>query len=108
MSFFVRNLDVDNTRFNVMPVKSQFVRVQYNPGFLAPGVAAKIVVEIAASAPATIEQLVEVKIKAHVIKVPVTALVHDAEEYDKQDEQMQARHRTRLGRPHERSENNKP
>jgi len=107
MSIYVRNLDVDVTRFNVMPVKSDFVRVSYTPGHLAPGMAAKIVVEIAALSPAKIEQLVEVRLKAHVVSVPVTARIFDAEEYDRLDAESLAINGRRIGRHRERDERNK-
>jgi len=110
MAFYLRNLDVDVTRFNVAKVKSElgFVNVHYQPGHLAPGMAAKIIVEVAAHVPAKIEQLVEVKLKAHVVRVPVTARVFDAEEYDRLDAESLALHGRRIGRHRERSENNKP
>jgi len=108
MAFFVRNLDVDVTRFNVAPVKSEYVSVHYQPGHLAPGIAAKVVVEIAALAPQKVEQLVEVKLKAHVVRVPVTARIFDAEEYDRLDAESMALHGRRIGRHRERTEANKP
>jgi len=109
MAFFLRNLDVDVTRFNV-GVQSEFVSVKHQPGHLAPGMAAKIVVEILAKVPAKIEQLVEVKVKAHVIKVPVTARIFDAEEYDRLDAESLALHERRIGRHREKSDpnSNKP
>merc|ERR1712139_173372 len=39
MAFYVRNLDVDTTRFNVSRVESAFVNVHYAPQLLAPGMA---------------------------------------------------------------------
>jgi len=107
MNIFVRNLDVDVTRFNVVPVESDYVRVIYTPGHLAPGMAAKIAVEIAALSPAKIEQLVEVKLKAHVVNVPVTARIFDAEEYDRLDAESLAINGRRIGRHRERDERNK-
>lgn len=110
MSFYFRNLDVDVTRFSVSKVKSQFdfVTIQYQPGHLAPGMAAKVTVLVSARAPAKIEQLVEVRIKAHVVRVPVTARVFDAEEYDRLDAESLALHGRRIGRHRERSSDNKP
>lgn len=108
MAFYLRNLDVDVTRFNITPVQSQFVRVIYQPGHLAPGIATKIVVEVLAKCPAKIEQLVEIKVKAHVIRVPVMGRVYDAEEYDRLDAESLALHGRRIGRHRERSEQNKP
>lgn len=108
MTLFLRNLDVDVTRFNVAPVTSEFVSVKYTPGHIAPGMAAKIVVELTALAPAKIEQLVEVKVKAHHLRVPVTGIIFDAEEYDRLDAESLALHGRRIGRHQERNENNKP
>jgi len=106
MNFSIRNLDVDGTRFNVVPVKSEFVRVTHSPGHLAPGMATRIAVEIAAFSPAKIEQLVEVKMKAHVVRVPVTAVIYDAEEYDRLDAESLAINGRRIGRHRERDEGN--
>merc|ERR1719356_271862 len=97
MAFFVRNLDVDVTRYGVAPLKSDFVRVKYTPGHLAPGMATKVEVEVLALAPAKVEQLV----KAHVIRVPVTARIFDAEEYDRLDAESLALHGRRIGRHRE-------
>jgi hypothetical protein len=109
MAFYLRNLDVDVTRFNVY-VKSDFVSVKHQPGHLAPGMAAKIVVEILAKGPAKIEQLVEIKVKAHIIRVPVTARIFDAEEYDRLDAESLALHERRIGRHREKGgdASNKP
>jgi len=108
MAFYLRNLDVDVTRFNIAKVKSDFVRVDYQPGHLAPGMATKVVVEVAAKAAAKIEQLVEIKMKAHVVQIPVTARILDAEEFDRLDAESLALHGRRIGRHHERPEVNKP
>jgi len=104
MYFYLRNLDVDVTRFNVTPVKSECVNVTHQPGQIAPGMAAKIVVEIIAKGPGKVEQLVEVAVKAHVIRVPVTALILEAEEYDKLDAESVALHRRHIGRHREKSD----
>eukprot|EP00746_Dinoflagellata_sp_MGD_P125940 gnl/MRDRNA2_/MRDRNA2_60853_c0_seq1.p1 gnl/MRDRNA2_/MRDRNA2_60853_c0~~gnl/MRDRNA2_/MRDRNA2_60853_c0_seq1.p1 ORF type:complete len:2005 (+),score=521.56 gnl/MRDRNA2_/MRDRNA2_60853_c0_seq1:84-6098(+) len=98
MNFFLRNLDVDTTRFNVARVESAFVNVHYAPQLLAPGMAAKIAVEIIAGAPARVEQLVEVRVKAHVVQVPVTARVFDADEYDRLDAESMNLHGRHIGR----------
>lgn len=98
MNFFLRNLDVDTTRFNVARVDSAFVNVHYAPQLLAPGMAAKIAVEIVAGAPARVEQLVEVRVKAHVVQVPVTARVFDAAEYDRLDLESINLHGRHIGR----------
>lgn len=106
MSFWLRNLDVDVTRFNVSRLESEFVSIRYQPGQIAPGMAARIVVEVAASMPARIEQLVEVKVKAHIIRVPVTARVFSEEEYDRLDSESMTLHQRRIGR--HREEEGKP
>jgi len=98
MSFWLRNLDVDLTRFNVARLESEFVSIRYQPGQIAPGMAARIVVEIAASMPARIEQLVEVRVKAHIVRVPITARVFDEDEYDRLDAESLALHGRRIGR----------
>lgn len=102
MAFYVRNLDVDVTRFNVTPLKSEFVQAHHQPGQIAPGMAAKIVVEVAAKQPGKVEQLVEVRIKAHVVRVPVTARILEAEEYDRLDAESVALHRRHIGRHREK------
>jgi len=104
MGFFLRNLDVDVTRFNVTPLKSEFVKVSHQPGQIAPGMAAKVVVEIMAKQPGKVEQLVEVRVKAHVIRVPVTARILEAEEYDRLDAESMALHRRHIGRHREKSD----
>jgi hypothetical protein len=108
MHFYLRNLDVDVTRFNVKPPDSDMVKVHWTPGHLAPGMATKITVEVAALAARKIEQLVEIQVKAHIVRVPVTAKVIDADEYDRLDAESFALHARRIGRHRERSENQKP
>jgi len=107
MAFFLRNLDVDVTRFSIAPLNSPYVRIDYKPGHLAPGLAIKIVVEIAATKPAKIQQLIEVKVKAHIIRVPVTGHVLNNDAYDDLDAQSLALHGRRIGRHHEISQANK-
>merc|ERR1719152_746984 len=104
MPFWLRNLDVDITRFNVVRPLSNFVNIHYKPQPVAPGMAAKIVVEVVAGAPARVEQLVEVKVKAHVIRIPVTARIMEAEEYDRLDAESLALHRRHIGRHREKSD----
>jgi hypothetical protein len=104
MAFFLRNLDVDVTRFNVKQVSSEYVWVSHQPGQIAPGMAAKIVVEIQAKDPGKVEQLVEVRVKAHVVRVPVLALIYEAEEYDRKDAESMALHRRHIGRHREKSD----
>jgi len=108
MHFYVRNLEVDVTRFNVKLPDSEFVRIQYQPGQLAPGMAAKLSVEVLAKKPQRIEQLVEILTKAHVIRVPITARIIGAEEYDRLDAESMALHGRHIGRHRERSETHKP
>lgn len=98
MAFYLRNLDVDTTRFNVARMDSAFVNVKYSPQLLAPGMAAKIVVEIVAGAPARVEQLIEVRVKAHVVQVPVTARIFEADEYDRLDADSMNMHGRHIGR----------
>jgi len=106
MSFHLRNLDVDVTRFNVKsPVAAgderaphPFVGVHYVPQLLAPGMAGKVTVEILASAPTKVEYSVEVKVKAHTVKVPVSARIVDAGEYDRLDMESLSLHGRHIGR----------
>jgi len=107
-TFFLRNLDVDVTRYTIVPVQSNFVSVKYTPGHLAPGMAVKVEVEIACIEPAKIEQLVEVRLKAHVVRVPVTARIFDSQEYDRLDAESLALHGRRIGRHRERTDNKPP
>jgi len=104
MSFYLRNLDVDVTRFSVSKVKSEFVNVIYQPGHIAPGMAAKVMVEIVAKQPGIVEQLVEVRMKAHVVRVPVTAKIFEAEEYDRLDAESFVINRRHIGRHREKSD----
>jgi len=104
MAFYLRNLDVDVTRFNVGRLKSEFVSVSHQPGQIAPGMAAKIVVEIMAKQPGKVEQLVEVRVKAHVIRIPVTARILEAEEYDRLDAERLVLHGKSIGRHREKSD----
>jgi hypothetical protein len=104
MAFFLRNTDVDVTRFNIAPLKSDFVKVSHQPGQIAPGMAAKIVVEVLAKQPGKVEQLVEVRVKAHIIRVPVTARIMEAEEYDRLDAESMALHHRHIGRHREKSD----
>ncbi|CAE7589360.1 SPAG17, partial [Symbiodinium pilosum] len=108
MSVFVRNLEVDVTRFNVKPPESKLVNVKWQPGHLAPGMATKLTVEVLALEPARIEQLLEVHTKAHIIRVPITARIVGAEEYDRLDAESMALHGRRIGRHREKSETHKP
>merc|ERR1719333_70669 len=98
MSIHVRNLDVDITRFKVTRPQSPFLNVQYQPQPVAPGMAAKITVEIVAGIPARLEQLIEVTVKAHLIRVPVTARIFDAEEYDRLNTESLQLHGRAIGR----------
>jgi len=103
MAFYLRNLDVDVTRFNVIPPDSKLVIVRHQPGQLAPGMAAKIVVEVAARKEGVLQQLVEVRLKAHVVRVPVTAKILEAEEFDRLDTESFATQGRRIGRHRERA-----
>lgn len=108
MSVYVRNLEVDVTRFNVKPPESKLVNVKWQPGHLAPGMATKLTVEVLALEPARIEQLLEVHTKAHIVRVPITARIVGAEEYDRLDAESMALHGRRIGRHREKSETHKP
>lgn len=108
MHFYIRNLEVDVTRFNVRVPDSKFIRLQWQPGQLAPGMAAKVSVEMLATEQQRIEQLVEIVTKAHVIRVPITARIIGAEEYDRLDAESLALHGRRIGRHRERSETHRP
>merc|ERR1712224_2617 len=104
MPFYLRNLDVDIMRFNITPFRppSDFVSVQYSPMNLASGMAQKIVVEVRAKGPAHVEQLIEIKVKAHVIRVPVTARIFDVDEFDRLDNESLMLHGRRIGRHREK------
>jgi hypothetical protein len=104
MTFYLRNLDVDVTRFHVRKVQSDIVLREHQSGHLAPGLAERIVVDVAAKMPCKIEQMIEIKVKAHIIQVLVTARIFDAEEYDRLDAESLALHGRRIGRHREMSE----
>jgi len=104
MTVYFRNLDVDVTRFNVAPVNDPMVSLQYTPGHLAPGIATKLVVEVRAITPQRVEQLIDIRVKAHIVKVPVTAKVLDADEYDRLDNESLNLHGRRIGRHREKAD----
>jgi len=113
MYLYLRNLDVDVTRF-LITSRSDFVKICHTPGelvghgdkiagHLAPGMAKKVCVEIAAHAPVDIiEHFIEISVKAHHIKVPVYARILDVEEYEKDDATEMALHGRHIGRTRER------
>jgi len=114
MSFFVRNLDVDVTRYLITSC-SDYVKICHTPGELvgnankiagqiAPGMAKRVVVEIAAHTPVKIDQFIEVAVKAHKIKVLVTARAMDVEEYEKDDSTEVALHGRHIGRSRQRND----
>jgi len=122
MYFFLRNLDVDTTGY-VITSHSDFVQICHTPGEIvgdgskvagkiAPGMAKKVCVEIAAHTPKDrIEHLIEIMVKAHKISVPVTARILDVEEYEKDDATEMAIHQRHIGRTRERGDpasNGKP
>jgi hypothetical protein len=78
----VKNLDVDVTRYIVKPLEEPFLKLWYAHNPLAPGMSVKIVVELRAHGPAKVDTFLDVRVKAHCIKVPIIARVLDAEEYD--------------------------
>jgi hypothetical protein len=82
LAVFVKNLDVDVTRYIVKPLEEPFLKLWYAHSPLAPGMSVKIVVEVRAHGPAKVDTFLDVRVKAHCIKVPIIARVLDAEEYD--------------------------
>merc|ERR1719398_277558 len=82
LAVFVKNLDVDVTRYIVKPLEEPFLKLWYAHSPLAPGMSVKIVVEVRAHGPARVDTFLDVRVKAHCIKVPIIARVLDAEEYD--------------------------
>merc|ERR1740123_2343461 len=99
MSVNVRNLDVDVTRFCVTPLENRMVRVKHCPGGIAPGMAMQLLIEIACLEPAFIEEVVEVRSKAQVVRFPVTARIHEAREYDNLDAQALSVNGRRIREP---------
>jgi len=102
MSVSVRNLDVDVTRFSVVPLGNRMVRVKHSPGGIAPGMAMRLLIEIACLEPTSIEEVVEVRSKAQVVRFPVTARIHEAKEYDNLDAQALSVNGRRIREPAER------
>ena len=82
LACFLKNLDVDVTRYIIKPVEGPVLKLWYKHGPLAPGMSVKIVVELRALAPLQLETFLDLRVKAHSIKVPIAARVLDAEEYD--------------------------
>jgi len=118
MSFYIRNLDVDVMRYVVDTNATQpeswthFVKICHTPGelvgdankiagHLAPGMAKKVIVEIAAHKPDKIEKLITITMKAHRIQVPVFARILDVEEYEKEDYTEMAIRNRHIGRAQE-------
>merc|ERR1719191_1785584 len=64
--------------------------------------ASKVVVEIRAKGPTHVEQLIEIKVKAHIVRVPVTARIFDQDEYDRLDNESLTLHGRRIGRHREK------
>lgn len=81
----LRNLDVEGTRFNVKPPASEYVKIHYQPRQVPPGLSLTVNVELWAHHAAKIQQVIEVKCKAHVVKIPVSARVLEPDQYDKLD-----------------------
>jgi len=122
MSFYVRNLDVDVMRYVITASgegRPHFVRICHTPGelvgkatkiagHLAPGMAKKVTVEIIAHTPTTIQELIDITVKAHHIKVPVFARILDVEEYEKEDYQQFSLNHRHIGRSHGDASAGKP
>merc|ERR1711871_764421 len=82
----LRNLDVEATRFVVrIPHASEYVNIVYSPKSVASGLSLSITCEILAHLAAKIENIIEVRCKAHVIRIPVTATILECENYDSLD-----------------------
>merc|ERR1719473_1462769 len=79
---FLKNLDVDVTRYTIKPLEEPYLKLWYAHTPLAPGMSVKVIVELLAHGPVKIDTFVDVRVKAHTVKVPVQARVLDAEEYD--------------------------
>jgi hypothetical protein len=82
LAVYVKNLDVDVTRYIVKPLEEPYMKLWYAHTPLAPGMSVKIVVEIVASRAMKIDTFLDVRVKAHCIKVPIAARVLDPDEYD--------------------------
>merc|ERR1712038_1162746 len=66
------------------------------------GMAMRLSIEVACLEPALIEEVVEVRSKAQVVRFPVTARVHEAREYDDLDAQALSVNGRRIREPAER------
>lgn len=96
INLILRNLDVEPTRFVVVPPRSEYVFVEYKPNAVPAGLSLKVSVELRAFLPARIENIVEVKCKAHVIKIPVSARVLTPTDYDRLDAESMMVHGKRI------------
>ncbi|CAD7948053.1 unnamed protein product [Amoebophrya sp. A120] len=83
----LKNLDCEQTRFNVKLVQgtSEYVKVNYVPKSVAPGLAMNVTIELWAHHSAKILQVIEARCKAHVVKIPVSARILEPDEYDRLD-----------------------
>jgi hypothetical protein len=77
----IKNKSVNDLNFDY----SRYLFVRYAPKNVAPGLSMKVVIELRAFVPARIENIIEIRCKAHVIKVPVSARVVTPQEYDRLD-----------------------
>eukprot|EP00397_Hematodinium_sp_SG-2012_P001162 GEMP01001163.1.p1 GENE.GEMP01001163.1~~GEMP01001163.1.p1 ORF type:complete len:1774 (+),score=520.83 GEMP01001163.1:221-5542(+) len=99
MVIALKNLDVDATRFNVTLIKDHpQVTITHQPVNLAPGMMAKITVEMVGSAPGLVEALVEVKTKAHIVNIPVLGRILEGRDYDILDAESMTLHGRHIGK----------
>jgi len=79
---FLKNLDVDVTRYTIKPLEEPYLKLWYAHTPLAPGMSVKVIIELIAHGPVKIDTFLDVRVKAHTVKVPIQARVLEAEEYD--------------------------
>ncbi|CAD7930868.1 unnamed protein product [Amoebophrya sp. A25] len=81
----LKNLDCEPTRFNIKQPDSEYVKIAYSPMPVAPGLSMNVSVELWGWHSAKILQVIEASCKAAIVKIPVSARVVEAEEYDRLD-----------------------
>lgn len=96
MTVTLRNLDVEGTRFVIKPVQSEYIVAHYAPQQVAPGLSLTVTIEVRAHHAATLENVLDVKCKAHAIRIPILAKILDPADYDRLDAESVLLHGKRI------------
>lgn len=96
MKLTLKNLDVDGTRFVIQPIKSEYCVCHYQPKQVAPGLSMDVMIEVRAHHAANLENVLDVKCKAHIIRVPILAKILEPQDYDRLDAESVLLHGKRI------------